>query len=479
MNHSVQNRFSQAMTETKRSEAANSPDRLCFHIMPPVGWLNDPNGLCEKDGINHIYYQFAPESAAGNTAKGWGHCTTKDWIHYTEQPVPLFPDSLLDEGGAYSGSALVCDDGKIRCFYTGNRKLPGEHDYIYEGRQHWTCMTESTDGTLLENKQVLLKNEDYPKNMSCHVRDPKVWKDQDGYRMILGARTRQDQGMALLYTSKDLKNWTLSGTIEGKEDYGYMWECPDFLELDKAALLLTCLQGAPQKGYEYENLYPSGYFQLEKNPDKKGSWIAGEFRTLDHGFDFYAPQTFVDENGRRILIGWMGIPDVEYTNREAKSNWQHALTLPRELTWKDGQIYQYPIEEMFQLAQNESSRSLELEPGKAARLDDRVCLIELENDQKDWSISLRHDLTLSGHNGVVRLELHQSGLGRTTRHAYCPDVRQITIFSDTSSVEIFINHGQVAFTTRLYDAPEDRSLKADVRMKAIITPLASFEIARA
>lgn len=52
------------------------------------------------------------------------------------------------------------------------------------------------------------------------------------------------------------------------------------------------------------------------------------------GFDFYAPQTFEDAKGRRILIGWMGMPDAdeEYTNPTAKEeNWQYCLTVPREV----------------------------------------------------------------------------------------------------------------------------------------------------
>ncbi|MFR0949472.1 MAG: hypothetical protein ACLSFT_02160 [Ruminococcus callidus] len=30
------------------------------------------------------------------------------------------------------------------------------------------------------------------------------------------------------------------------------------------------------------------------------------FEEYDHGFDFYAPQTYTDRQGRRILIGWLG-----------------------------------------------------------------------------------------------------------------------------------------------------------------------------
>ena len=42
------------------------------------------------------------------------------------------------------------------------------------------------------------------------------------------------------------------------------------------------------------------------------------YPSVDRGFDFYAPQTFEDETGRRILIGWMGIPDAPYENPTAE-----------------------------------------------------------------------------------------------------------------------------------------------------------------
>ena len=56
-----------------------------------------------------------------------------------------------------------------------------------------------------------------------------------------------------------------------------------------------------------------------------------DIRVVDRGFDFYAPQTFLDERGRRILIAWMGTAGTDYTNPTAAAGWQHALTLPLSL----------------------------------------------------------------------------------------------------------------------------------------------------
>ena len=53
------------------------PYRLGFHLMPPTGWMNDPNGLCEFEGKYHIFFQYAPEDAHGGR-KQWGHYISDD-----------------------------------------------------------------------------------------------------------------------------------------------------------------------------------------------------------------------------------------------------------------------------------------------------------------------------------------------------------------------------------------------------------------
>ena len=53
-------------------------------------------------------------------------------------------------------------------------------------------------------------------------------------------------------------------------------------------------------------MYQCGYFPVEFDLKNK-SYSFGKFQEFDKGFDIYATQTFADEAGRRILIGWMGI----------------------------------------------------------------------------------------------------------------------------------------------------------------------------
>lgn len=460
--------------QENRTRAASDPNRLQYHLNPPAGWLNDPNGLCQKDGIYHIFYQYCPVTASGNGPKGWGHYSTPDFVHFREEEIPLLPDSEIDDGGAYSGSAFIDPKtGLIHFFYTGNGKIPGDYDYINEGRKHWVNHFTSEDGFHFSGKEVLLKNKDYPSDLSCHVRDPKIIEDHGHYYMVLGARTRDSRGQVNVFRSDDLKNWKPQSVISPETPFGYMWECPDLFDLEGYRILITCPQGVKQDGIDYENIYQNGYFIL--NGDLDHDQQAGRFTELDHGFDFYAPQSFEDEKGRRILIPWMGIPDADYDNDPTVANgWQHALGLPRELHIRDGHLFQFPIEETLKLRADK--KQLLLKAGIPENLPSSVCEIELYPDGRDFDIRLRKDVRLFWKDQIFTLDLRKSGQGRTLRHVRISDLKKISVFSDTSSLEIFLNDGQESITTRVYDDQKNLQIVSDIDMKADIYELNGYQI---
>ena len=74
-----------------------------IHFTPAKNWINDPNGMVYVDGVYHLFYQYNPQSNDwGNMS--WGHATSTDLIHWTEQSVALTRDEL---GDIFSGSAVI------------------------------------------------------------------------------------------------------------------------------------------------------------------------------------------------------------------------------------------------------------------------------------------------------------------------------------------------------------------------------------
>lgn len=443
--------FREVWEENKelRELAAKDKDRLNYHIMPTSGWVNDPNGLCQFKGVYHIYYQYSPFDVNGKL-KLWGHITTEDFIKYQEHEPVLYPDFRYDQNGVYSGSAVV-RNGKINYFYTGNVKhLDGDYDYIMTGREQNLIACSSEDGFNFSEKELIMTNTDFPSKLSLHVRDPKVYHKNGIDYMVIGARDDNSTGCILVLKGKDLKNWECHTVIYSDEKFGYMWECPDLFDLNGETVLVTCPQGVPEEGYIYKNVHQNGYFLVNGDLESKDVNLS-EFRLLDYGFDFYAPQSFEDESGRRILVGWMGIPDADYTNRTTENGWQHALTMPRELILKDGIIYQRPVEEIKALRGNmrtfaaDEFKDLEVE-----NLSFELCA-EFEKCN-GFKLNLRNDISLSfdKSKGLIELNMGESGCGRDARYAYCDEIRNIDVYSDTSAFEMFINDGEIVFTTRAY-----------------------------
>lgn len=428
-------------------DTAKKSMRLTYHLMPPTGWLNDPNGLCQFNGIYHLYYQYDPFDVNGDL-KLWGHYTTKDFVHYESHEPFLYPDSDLDTHGAYSGSAFI-KDGTIHYFYTGNIKLFSDptYDYIHSGRVSNTLHFTSQDGFSVTGKQLLLGMEDYPSGYTQHIRDPKIIEEDGVYYMVLGARDNQDYGCILLYASNDLQNWKYHEALTTDTPLGYMWECPDLFVVNGQKVLICCPQGVPTQGFDYANVHSCTWMKVSGSI-REGMHI-DEVHMFDRGFDFYAPQSFEDEKGRRILIGWLGIPDADYTNPTVEEGWQHALTLPRELVVKDGVLYQKPIHEI------ENLRDVHVHTNatdiNALQYHEQAYEMQMQlHDCTNLDLDLNEEIHISYHDGEFKLDITQCGQGRNLRGVTLKTFNNISIYSDTTSLEIFLNDGEEAFTTRAY-----------------------------
>lgn len=431
---------------------ANDPYRLDYHIMPPVGLLNDPNGFVYFNGYYHLFYQWNP-FATTHGAKFWGHVFSKDLVHWHQAEIALAPDQWYDKNGCYSGSAIVNKE-KLYLFYTGNVKNEqGE-------RESYQCLAISEDGIHFEKQGPIIH---VPNGYTGHFRDPKVFRKDNTWYMVLGAQTMEKKGQVVLYTSPDLREWNFQGPIAGSDvgelyDFGYMWECPDLFQLNGADLLLVCPQGLSPQGMLYQNIFQSGYFAGEVDW-KQHTFSHGDFVEMDRGFDFYAAQTTEAPDGRRLLVGWMGNAEEIGSIQPTENNgWIHCLTLPRVLEWKSGRLIQKPVKELEKLRQEEV-RHVAVVVTEDELLLPKVhgSVFEVKVDvhafqAKEFSI---HFGESSFHYNIEKkiatfTRLKFSGEGKEIRQCTLEELESIRIFKDTSSVEIFLNDGEEVFTSRVF-----------------------------
>ncbi|MFE6073676.1 glycoside hydrolase family 32 protein [Paenibacillus sp. NPDC057886] len=444
------------------------PWRQHYHIQPITGLLNDPNGFSYYQGYYHLFYQWFPLGTE-HGLKYWYHTRSTDLVHWEEVGIGIQPGDTYDSHGAYSGSAIE-KDGQLHLLYTGNTR---DEDWIRHPYQCLAIMDES--GSITKVDQPVIS--EVPSGYTEHFRDPKVWQQGDTYYCVIGAQRVDETGCTVLYRSSDLRNWTLLGEIHtGLPNFGYMWECPDYMEMQGQGVLIFSPQGIESQGDEYHNIFQSGYLIGEPLDLQTRHFEHGPFQELDRGFDFYAPQTMQAPDGRRILVGWMGLPDLEYPTD--KSGWAHCLTIPRQLSLRERKLIQQPVSEMVKLRGDSEGTHMEFIIGNETRsfADFAGMAYELECEIRDFDaevvgIELRasaEEKTVLQYDRLAQkviLDRSQSGAtladqnGNVRRCALNADVLKFRIFVDSSSVEIFVNDGEEVFTSRIFPSKESVEIR--------------------
>ena len=439
-----------------------------FHIAPPTGLMNDPNGLIFDGEKYHLFYQWFPFDAI-HGMKHWKHLITKDFQHY-QSAEDLIPCELFESHGCYSGGALKVGD-KLAMFYTGNTRRPSDNQRV----PYQNLAIFDLNGKLLSKRPLI---ENAPEGYTEHVRDPKPYFTEDGkIRFICGAQRENLTGTAIIFEMDNLEDTPrLLGELSlpaFDNKNVFMWECPDLLKLGDKDVFIWSPQGKDREAHQFQNNYHATY-AVGKLTDL--TFEAEYISELDQGFDFYAPQTFEDESGRRILIGWMGIPDADYTNPTEEAGWQHALTIPRELSVRDGKLIQEPIEELKQL-RSEDKAVCTFCYGQTIIMQNAIYEAVVDFKRcREMVMTLREGITLSYKDNILTLNLGVYGSGRSTRKVRLEKLEHLQIFADTSSLEIFVNHGEEVFTTRIYNHYGRLLINGECSGIMTVYPLKSFEI---
>lgn len=438
-----------------------------YHMAAPVGWVNDPNGFCYYKGNYHLFYQHHPYAPKWGPMH-WGHKYSSDLIHWQDAKIALAPDEKYDANGCFSGCGLVKDD-KMYLMYTGHVDLPND------GRIETQFLAASEDGfnfTKCSKDPVLFAPEDENIVYNGHFRDPKVWEHEGKFYVVIGAQTPQETGHVVLYESDDLMHWQYKSIMaQAKGNEGFMWECPNFAEIDGREALIFSPQGVKPEGYKFQNVHQSVYM-LGSMDYKTGVFTRGDIHQLDYGSDFYAPQIMQNADGRCLMIGWLDMWDTEMP--EAQEKWAGMMTIPRELHIKDGAVISQPVAEMVNLRSNEVSY-VNVTVDEEAALDgikgvsgELVADVDMSN-AKTFKLALRagsKEETVLSYNkdeAMFAVDRTKSGQGpqdvRKAPAALQDNKLKLRIFLDKSSIEVFVNDGELVMSHRIYPAKESDGIR--------------------
>lgn len=436
--------------------------RPVYHFTPESSWMNDPNGMFYLDGEYHLFYQYYPDSTVWGPMH-WGHAVSRDLTHWEHLNVALEPDSL---GYIFSGSAVV--DSKNSSGLGTEETSPIVAIFTYHNpkkEKSGTVEIESQGIAFSLDKgrtwEKYSGNPVLPNPGARDFRDPKVqlFQDKDGEEFWLMTLAVSDH--IEFYSSKNLMDWEKIGEFgKGIGAHGGVWECPDLIPMKtpsgelKYVLLVSINPGGPQKGSATQ--YFIGDFE-------EGVFTPDDtmIRWMDYGPDNYAGVTWSNiptDQERVVLIGWMS--NWLYAQEVPTKTWRSAMTIPRSLSLIDIKetllLKSEPVAELSQL--RKSSYDIEEQstlPSVATELT-----VDIENEEPffiQFKNELGEQFRITRENGLLSIDRTNAGISD-----FNPDfaaihsapmswpAKNLRIFLDAHSVEVFINQGELVMTSTLF-----------------------------
>ncbi|GFI44369.1 levanase [Lachnospiraceae bacterium] len=208
--------------------------------------------------------------------------------------------------------------------------------------------------------------------------------------------------------------------------------------------------------------------------EEDGAFIEMHNQSVDYGIDFYAPQTVLAPDGRRIMIGWMQNWD-SCSMRSPEEPWFGQMSLPRELSLKNGRLYQRPVRELDAMRHGKVeytdvavSGVVKLDGMKGRRVDMELAVrpVDVEDLYQKFAVRFAQDdtcytsLSFRPRESILKVDRKFSGSRRAIIHQRRALVNnpngelRLRIILDRFSVEVFVGDGEQVLTATMYTKQE-------------------------
>ena len=391
--------------------------------MREEGWINDLNGLIYYEGEYHLFAQ--------RWAKCWLHAVSKDLVHWTELE-PAFWEETLDSG-VQSGTCVV--DYHNTSGLSADPAKPPMIAFWSRFDNRSQCLSYSLDlgrtWKLYEKNPLMIMPE----------RDPKVFWYAPAEHWVMMLYGNQQYH---IFSSKNLREWK-----DERHPIPDSFECPDFFELPVDGNLKT---------KKWVLIQGSGNYSI-------GTFNGTDFkeetkrRPCDVGPNFYATQSWHNTDtgdGRRIQVAWMRGADF------VDMPFNQMISFPCELTLHttpDGlRVFRKPIQEIAKLHHSEDGwTERTVAAGQTLRLASAGQLFHI---RAEVQIPERARLVfnLRGAHVVLTAKTLESG------HQPAPvqdQVQTVEFLIDRTSIETFVNEGEVSSTRFVLPKANGLSVKAE------------------
>jgi beta-fructofuranosidase len=265
-----------------------------------------------------------------------------------------------------------------------------------------------------------------------------------------------------------------------------MWECPDLIRLDGKDVLLVSPQELFVDGMEFIDGNTTLCLIGKLNDD--GSLYREHEQTIDYGLDFYAPQTVLTSDGRRVMIAWMQYWNSVNVRPIEDLPFNGQMTLPRELSVRNGRLIQNPVRELEKYRKDEISYSdvlvdsgIQLENIKGRCIDMTVNIRpsggkEFDSFTINAALDGDHVISMIYHPKTLTVDVDRSKCGwpedilnyRTFGVRDNDGKIEMRIIIDRYSLELFVNQGEQAATFVIFPPDEADGISFDCDGEALM-----------